>query len=157
MIRQAGGVERVRETGGVPSRLGGTGAGAVSSSAAGSEWVGRVAEGDGEGEGKGAGTAGSVLEGWFTPSELQAVKAAMAGALLHDRASPDAFHPREGLEGVSSPAEPRTDAENNDDDDDGPAYETNTTKAFRGAMADIEAALRADAAADQASAGPAAP
>ncbi|GAA5937379.1 hypothetical protein JCM3775_006596 [Rhodotorula graminis] len=138
VIRATGGVERVRATGGVPSRLCG-GGGAAGTGAAGA--AGAAAEQEKEKEREkeneqGQGNAAPpVLGDWFTPSELRAVRAlgsasGGAGPLAQQEAREE-----EGEE---------EEEEEDEDQERTVPYETDTARALRGAMRDVEAALRAE-------------
>ncbi|GAA5842749.1 hypothetical protein JCM9279_003973 [Rhodotorula babjevae] len=122
VIRAAGGVERVRETGRVPSRLL---TADVGPAPARREREGAEQEHEQAREEE---RAPAALEGWFTPSEIRAVGAGLALA-------------------SSSSSEGGGAGQEQDEQDDERApygYDTDTARAFRGAMADVEAALRAE-------------
>ncbi|GAA5997547.1 uncharacterized protein JCM10292_000923 [Rhodotorula paludigena] len=111
VIRQAGGVEAVQQSGGVPSAF-----------------IRTLPDGLAAMEpGRGRGSV-LALQELFTPSELRAIDAAVGAAA------------EEEGEGGSG-------AEGNEEvgDKKGEGYETNTTKAFRGAMREVEEALRREA------------
>ncbi|GAA5895678.1 hypothetical protein JCM8208_005296 [Rhodotorula glutinis] len=141
VIRAAGGVERVRESGGVPSRLfraggGGGGGGGVEERV--EERVDEQERGQGkeleqkqEQERERQEEGAQVLEGWFTPSEIRAVGAAMALS-SSSSSTGDGAAPHERVQ------------EEADDDDERAPYETDTARAFRGAMREVEEALRVE-------------
>lgn len=145
VIRAAGGVERVRETGGVPSRLValGEGGAAQGSSGVGERERDRQEEQGGTAQGReGAKEQGREeqeqggpppLDGWFTASEIRAVGAATAFS----------SSPPSGSAGGGA-AQQQHGGEQEAQDDERAPYETDTARAFRGAMAEVEAALRAE-------------
>ena len=145
MIRAAGGVERVRETGGVPSRLValGEGGAAQGSSGVGERERDRQEEQGGTAQGREGARekereeqeqgAPPPLDGWFTASEIRAVGAAMAFSSSSS-----------GSGSAGGGAAQRAQERDGDEDDERAPYETDTARAFRGAMAEVEAALRAE-------------
>ncbi|GJN94189.1 hypothetical protein Rhopal_007263-T1 [Rhodotorula paludigena] len=114
VIRQAGGVEAVQQSGGVPSAF-------IRAQPVG---LGAATE-PGTGRGRGSVLA---LQELFTPSELRAIDAAVGAAAEEEG---------EGGSGAEEEGEVGEKA--------GEGYETNTTKAFRGAMREVEEALRREA------------